>query len=359
MSNNSPVFSFLLGSNGGTIMYFGKGNTLISNIRSLTYDNVDVDVIMTSIAQYSSPDFPNTRMKYTSGRYLGENSVTTINSGMLSLDDGREPLDVTLKFNNALSNAKTIFSTPLVFYQYLIGTMVNGNYYLPKNTHCYRLLDNKLISKYLCNHKNPNNTYTKFTRSVEYFDNPRDAILSTSLPNNSGFYYDGNSVSTCSNTYATGAYLTVLNDIGNNNNIITKCCILTEKISNRGIPIYNGYTLYVRSAQWQTIDGDSLQDVTLLFSELVKKALQNVGSPKNVNEVVTAWNVSDRPVTDVSTAVSNGDIVLNIDTDNYFNILTDISYGTVKALCIIFDIYPTYITPLNTSLTSLYPGYTF
>ena len=72
MSDNSNLsaFSFLLGSNGGTVLYYGNGSTINSNIRSLTYDNVDVDVIMTSVAAYSSPDFPNTRMRYTTSRYL-------------------------------------------------------------------------------------------------------------------------------------------------------------------------------------------------------------------------------------------------------------------------------------------------
>jgi len=320
---------------------------------------VDVDVKLWNVGTYSSPNFPKTRMKYIDSRYLGNlESVTKTISAILSLDDGRSPLNVTEKLNNAIENAETIFSTPLLFYQYLIPALVNGSPYLPANTICYRLTDMSLISGYFCNPNNPNNNYTKMTTTLEYFENPKETTDTTALPNNSGFYYNGNAVSTCSNTYATAGYICILNDIGQNN-IFTSVVSFTENTSNRAQIIFKGYTLYVREAHWQTISGTVSQDVTQLICELVQQALKNVGSPSNVTNVITAWNVSDEPVTNPSQAVPNGDVLLNINTNNYFGILTDIAVGQVKTLSISLDLYPTGATPLNLGFTHLYPYYTF
>lgn len=357
--NKTPIITILTGSSGGSISYFGAGETLSTYIRTLTYDNVDVDIAMTNIAAYNSTNFPKTRMKYSCSRYLGNlESVTKPISSILSSDDGRNQLDVTKKYNNAIQNAGTIFSTPLMFYQYLIPALVNGSSYLPANTTCYRLTDMTLISSYFCNPNNPNNNYTKLTTSIEYFENPKETTDTTALPNNSGFYYNGNAVSTCSNTYATAGYISILNDIGQNN-IFTNVVSFTENTSNRAQIIFKGYTLYVREAHWQTISGTVSQDVTQLICELVQQALKNVGSPSNATNVITAWNISDEPIATPSQAVPNGDIILNVDTSNYFGILTDIAVGQVKTLSISLDLYPTGVTPLNLGLTHLYPYYTF
>jgi len=352
-----PLVCVILGSSGASISYAGKGDCVDSYARTLTYDNVNVDVAMSAIDFYNT--FSNTRMKYSNSRYLGNlTSSTKTISNTLSLDDGRESLDITNKYNNVIANAGTIFSTPLMFYQYLIPALVNGSSYLPANTTCYRLTDMNLVSGYFTNPNNPNNVYTKMTRTLEYFDNQNDAIDSTALPNNSGFFYKGNSVLTCSNTYSTVAYMKIVDDIGENN-IFTMIVSFGENNSNRFLPIYQGYTLYVRQALWQSIDGTVSQDVTQLICELVQQALKNVGSPANAANVITAWNVSNDPVVNPSTAVPNGDVVLNIDTNNYFNILTDVSFGKVKSLLLTADFYPTNVSPLNTGLTSLYPYYTF
>jgi len=359
----SPNFNFLLGSSGGTALYSGDGTTVFSKMRTLTYDNVNIDVTMTSAGVFNNPAFPNTRMKYTQTRYLeSPYSTTNVISSVLSKDDSREPLDVTAKYNNAVENAKSIFNSPFIFYQYIIGAIVNGSYFLPVGTYSYRIRDNKLLFEYFCNPKNPNAVqYTKLINVTEYFPNPADTVGTTTQLTNSGFYYNGNSISTSSNTYSTAGWIKVINDIGGRNGIFTYATTFSENIDSRSILIYKDYTLYVRSAEWKTIDGAVVQDVTQLVTELVVDALNNVGSSEYATNTITAWNISDLPVDplDPSKSIANGDVMLNVNTNTYFDVFTDIAPGALKTLYMIVDLYPKGVTPLNASLTYLYPYYSF
>ena len=364
MNNNSyPQFAYLLGSNGGSIGYNGQGKTLSSTLRTLTYDNVNVSIQQFSIETFKNPLIINTRMRYAVSRFLEvPDSITNLISSYLTKDDGTNQLDVQSKLNNIIKNSGTFFDTPFLFYQYIIGVSINGFYYLPQNTYAYRLMDNTLLLNTLCNSKNPNDgVYTKLTNELEYFTDKNDTISTTSRPVYSGFYYEGNSIFTSTNSFNTAATLDVVNDIGNNVGIITYVRAFSENISTRGIVIYNGFTCYLRSAYWQTLNGNYLQNQTQLFSKLIQAALKNIGSAEYAHNIITAWNMSDKPIdtANPSASIANGDIILIIDTNRYYQLLTDIEPGELKSLNLILDLYPVDVTPVNIGLTNLYPFYTF
>ena len=363
MSNSYPRFSYLLGSNGGSIGYNGAGKTLFSSLRILTYDNVNINIQQYSIPTFNDKAIVNTRLRYSSSRFLEvPDDITNLISCNLTKDDGTNQLDVREKYNNIVKNAKTISNTPVLFYQYIIGVLINEFYYLPPKTYSYRLFDNSLLLNTLCNPKNVNDSiYTKLTNCVEYFSDPNDIISTTSIPVYSGFYYEGNSIFTSTNCFNTALMMDVLNDIGNNSGIVTYVRVLSENISSRKNIIFSGYTCYLRSAYWETLNGSYLQNQTQLFSKLIQTALKNVGSADYAHNIITAWNISDKPVdtANPSASVANGDILLIIDTNMFYQILTDLEPGELKSLNLILDLYPVGVTPVNIGLTNLYPYYNF
>ena len=363
MSNSYPQFSYLLGPNGGSIGYNGSGKTLTSSLRILTNDNVNVNIMQFSIPTYNDKALINSRMRYVSSRFLEvSDDITNLISSYLTKDDGTNQLNVRDKYNNIVKNAGTIFNTPVLFYQYIIGVSINGFYYLPLKTYSYRLIDISLILNTLCNPKNANDTiYTKLTNCAEYFTDTIDTISTTSVPVYSGFYYEGNSIFTSTNCFNTVARISVLNDIGNSSGIVTHVCTLSENISSRKNIIFSGYTCYLRSAYWETLNGSYLQNQTQLFSKLIQTALKNVGSADYAHNIITAWNISDKPVdtANPSASVANGDILLIIDTNMFYQILTDLEPGELKSLNLILDLYPVGVTPVNIGLTNLYPYYNF
>jgi len=289
-------------------------------------------------------------------------SATNLISSYLTKDDGTNQLDVQAKLNNIIKNSKTISETPFLFFQYIIDILIKGFYYLPDNSYAYRLMDNNLLLNILCNSKNPNDiTYTKLTNELEYFTEKNDTISTTSRPVYNGFYYEGNSIFTSTNSFNTAGTMDVLNYIGNNVGVITYVRAFSENISNRGIVIYKGYTCYLRNTYWQTLNGTYLQNHTQLFSKLIQEALQNIGNSEYAHNIMTAWNISDKPVdsTNPGASVANGDILLIIDTNRFYQILTDLEPGELKSLNLILDLYPADVTPVNIGLTNLYPFYTF